>query len=114
MDITLPPAGTDVCAIGDIAVDFAIVVALGRGSGGLEIIVVRDAAGVRGFVNVCPHNPLPLNIDSRIYSHDQHVHCDHHFAKFRFSDGMCTAGACIGEGLAPVALHVEGTRVTVA
>ena len=75
------------CDLSAIGVGNAIVVACGRGASAMEIIVVRDDAGVRGFVNLCPHNPLPLNIDSRIYAHDNHVHCDHHYAVFRFSDG---------------------------
>lgn len=111
---TVPPAGTDVCALADVAVDGAIVVALGRGADGVELVVVRDADGVRGFVNICPHDPLPLNIDSRIYAHEHHVHCDHHFAMFRFSDGVCTAGMCVGEALTPVPLAVTGERVKIA
>ena len=110
----VPPSGTDVCALADVEVDGAIVVTLGRGSEQMELIVVRDAAGVRGFRNVCAHLPLPLNIDARIYSHENHVHCDHHYAVFRFSDGRCTAGECVGESLTPVALAVEGDRVRIA
>ena len=114
MPSTLPP-GTDVCALADIVVDGAIVVVLGRGPATTEVIVVRDAGGVRGFFNVCPHNPLPLNIDSRIYSAQHLIYCDHHFATFRFADGVCVAGACIGEALTPVALRIDSDeRVRVA
>jgi len=105
------PSGTDVCALADVALDGAIVVALGGGS---EIIIVRDAAGVRGYNNVCPHMPLPLNIDRRIYARERHVHCDHHFAVFRFSDGVCTAGACQGKSLTAIPLAVAGERVKIA
>jgi nitrite reductase/ring-hydroxylating ferredoxin subunit len=108
------PSGTDVCALADVDVDGAIVVALVAGNDRREIIVVRDAAGVRGYNNVCPHVPLPLNIDRRIYAHEREVHCDHHFATFRFSDGLCTAGACRGESLTAIALVVEGDRVKLA
>jgi nitrite reductase/ring-hydroxylating ferredoxin subunit len=108
------PGGTDVCALADVAIDSAIVVALGAAYGRSEIIVVRDAAGVRGYNNVCPHLPLPLNIDRRIYAHAGEVYCDHHYAAFRFSDGLCTAGACVGEALTAIPLRVVGERVTVA
>jgi nitrite reductase/ring-hydroxylating ferredoxin subunit len=107
-----PPEGTDVCAISDVPTGGAIVVAVGTQR--TEIIVVRDADGARGFVNICPHTPLPLNIDSRIYSHENEVHCDHHFATFRFSDGLCTAGACPGEALTLVPLAIEGDRLKIA
>ncbi len=110
----LPPRGTDVCALADIDVDRAIVVAVGSGSERTELIVVRDADGVRGFRNVCAHLSLPLNIDSRIYAQKNHVHCDHHHAEFRFSDGRCTAGVCVGESLTAVPLAIEGNRVRIA
>ncbi len=110
----VPPAGTAVCALADIDIDRAIVVALGHGRERIELIVVRDAAGVRGFRNVCAHLPLPLNIDSRIYAHENHVHCDHHYAVFRFADGRCTAGACVGESLTAVPLAVDGDLVRIA
>lgn len=110
----MAPSGTDVCALADVGVDSAIVVVLGSGYERSEIIVVRDAAGVRGYDNVCPHMPLPLNIDRRIYAHDRHVHCDHHFAAFRFTDGLCTAGACVGKSLTAIPLAVEGERVKIA
>jgi nitrite reductase/ring-hydroxylating ferredoxin subunit len=108
----MPPVGSDVCAINDVAIDGAVVVTVGPQR--MEIIVVRDIRGVRAFVNICPHTPLPLNIDSRIYSHENQVHCDHHFATFRFSDGLCTAGACPGEALMPVPLTVDGDRLKIA
>ena len=107
-----PPEGTDVCAAEDVPMDGAIVVTAGAQR--VEIIVVRDAAGIRGFVNICAHMPLPLNIDARIFSHQHEVHCDHHFATFRFSDGLCTAGACPGESLTLVPLAVDGERIKVA
>jgi nitrite reductase/ring-hydroxylating ferredoxin subunit len=105
---------TDVCALADIGIDSAIVVAIGGGYARREIIVVRDAAGVRGYDNVCPHLPLPLNIDRRIYAHEGQVHCDHHYAAFRFSDGLCTAGACLGKSLTAIPLVVVGERVRIA
>ena len=111
-DWSPPPVGTDVCAVEDVPMDGAIVVSAGPKR--VEIIVVRDAAGIRGFVNICAHTPLPLNIDARIYSHKNEVHCDHHFATFRFSDGLCTAGACPGESLTLVPLAVVCERLKVA
>jgi nitrite reductase/ring-hydroxylating ferredoxin subunit len=105
--------GALVCLLTDVSPGKAIVVVLGPAASRHEVIVVRDDAGVRGFINVCPHNPLPLNIDARIYSRENHVHCDHHFAKFRFSDGLCTAGVCFGERLTLVPLSVCGERVVI-
>lgn len=110
-DWSSPPEGTDVCAVTDVPMDAAIVVTAGEQR--VEIIVVRDASGIRGFINICAHTPLPLNIDSRIYSHNNEVHCDHHYATFRFSDGLCTAGECPGQSLTLVPLTVDGDRVKI-
>jgi len=107
-----PPPNTDVCALADVTDGAARVVAFGRQD--LELIVVRDSDGIRGFVNECPHNPLPLNIGSRIYTENNRLHCDHHYAVFQFSDGRCTAGVCVGQALAPVPLDVVGDRVVIA
>jgi nitrite reductase/ring-hydroxylating ferredoxin subunit len=110
----VPPAGTDVCGVDDVPLGGAIVVALGRAANAIELIVVNDRGVVRGFINICAHYPLPLNIGPRIYAADDHVHCDHHFAMFRFADGVCSAGVCVGAALTPVPLAVNGDRIQVA
>jgi nitrite reductase/ring-hydroxylating ferredoxin subunit len=109
-----PAAHADVCGYGDVPEDTAHVVAFGRGRQSFELIVVHDRDGIRGYVNECPHTPLPLNLGSRIYTEANRLHCDHHYATFNFSDGRCAAGVCLGQGLTPIPLAIVDGRITIA
>jgi len=109
----IPVSGSRVCGLVELSIGAAKVVVFGTGARPFEMIVVRDESGVRGFVNECPHLPLPLNIGSRIYSVNEQLHCDHHYAVFRFSDGECTSGVCVGQALTSIALAVTGDDVTI-
>ena len=109
-----PPPLTDICAVDELELGAARVFAFGRGWRAFELIVVRAADGVNGYANVCPHQPLPLNIDSHVRATNDLIFCDHHYAAFRFADGLCIEGVCQGESLIPVALTVECDRVRIA
>jgi nitrite reductase/ring-hydroxylating ferredoxin subunit len=112
-----PPPGTDVCALADVADGKSRVVPFGRsGFDRFELIVVREGANVYGYVNACAHNAVPLNLldDFAVETNAYRLLCDHHNARFRFSDGYCLEGPCQGESLTRVPLAVRGSRIVVA
>jgi nitrite reductase/ring-hydroxylating ferredoxin subunit len=115
-DRTPPPPGTDLCAANDVADGVARVVPYGGGGNGKELIVVREGDNVYGYINECAHNTVPLNLldDFGVQATKYRMHCDHHYASFRFADGFCTEGPCEGESLTAVRLAVRGGRVVVA
>lgn len=84
---------------------------------GRDVLVVRDGAGVRGFVDACPHRGTPLgNPLGRVLDADgRHLVCSTHGARFRLADGVCVAGPCVGARLSPVTVVVaDGMVVVVA
>lgn len=108
-----PPPGTALCGDVEIADGDARVVAFGRGWPPFEVIVVRERGRLRGYVNECPHQPLPLNVDA-LRATGGELLCDHHPARFRFADGLCTAGPCAGSSLVSVPLEVRNGTIVIA
>ena len=109
-----PPAGTPLCAVADLADGEPRVVAFGCGMRPFEAIVVRHGDHVRAYVNECPHQPLPLNIGSRVRTYEGDLLCDHHPARFRAADGTCTYGPCAGASLVPIPVAVGDGMVRIA
>lgn len=82
---------------------------------GFPLLVIRDRAGLRGFVNLCPHQYLPLDYrGAQILSADGgRLICTSHQAQFDALTGEVCAGpaSC---GLMVVPLHQEHGRITIA
>jgi nitrite reductase/ring-hydroxylating ferredoxin subunit len=70
-------------------------------------IAWRRGDEVRVFVNICPHFRLALNYDPGVFKvYGELICCAHHYSYFRFSDGMCVEGQCVGEPLEAVPFRV--------
>jgi nitrite reductase/ring-hydroxylating ferredoxin subunit len=74
------------------------------------------AAGVRAYVNRCPHRALPLNLlPDRFLSHDgTMIVCCMHGALFEKATGFCVAGPCVGGSLKPIPVCVIDGLVLLA
>lgn len=72
-------------------------------------IVVRFGKQVRCFLNRCPHAWVPLDWQPAqflTYERDALL-CSMHGARFRFTDGRCTFGPCLGRRLEPIPVEVR-------
>lgn len=80
------------------------------------IFVVRHGAGVRAFINRCPHLGTPLNWtpDRFLDLARRHIVCATHGAVFRVDDGFCLSGPCEGDSLERVLTEVRDGNVFVA
>jgi len=77
-------------------------------------ILVRTAAGVRGWRNQCRHLAVPLDHDDpgRFTTGDRrHLVCGTHGALYRPDDGVCVAGPCRGAQLRGLPIVVAGGNV---
>ena len=101
---------TRLCAIGDLAATGAKGITLADGR---EIVVVESSAGVRAFLNSCPHNGVTLEIlPDRFFDADRTaLVCTAHGAQFLPTSGLCIAGPCAGRHLTPISIRVEDGEV---
>ncbi len=76
-------------------------------------LLLRSGDAVRAFVNRCAHFGVPLAARQDLLKFLPHlqVTCNVHYAHYRWSDGLCTAGDCKGESLLaiPTATDANGT-----
>ena len=106
---TAPAPGAVVCdlveAEGVKALDLA----------GFPLLVIRDADGLRGFVNLCPQQYLPLDYHGdRLLSADgARLICTSHQAQFDVLTGEVCAGPA-DCGLDAVPLQEQNGKILIA
>jgi nitrite reductase/ring-hydroxylating ferredoxin subunit len=75
-------------------------------------IAWRRGGDLRVFVNVCPHFRLALNYEPGVFKvYGEMLVCAHHYSVFRFADGQCVEGQCVGEPLEAVPFRVVDGRL---
>ncbi len=100
---------TVLCRLDELEVPDARGFTLGEPGARRKLFVVRDASGVYGYANACPHSRGPLEwVPDQFLSLDRtHIQCTQHGALFQIHDGLCVYGPCVGEALAPVKVAVD-------
>ncbi|RVV96844.1 (2Fe-2S)-binding protein [Mesobaculum littorinae] len=114
---TAPPDGTFVCAASDLGdtpgAALALTVVSDRGR--FPLILVRSPAGLRAYVNACPHQYLPL--DHRgpqiVTSDGLRLQCTSHAAMFDIETGAGVGGPGLGCSLDPVPIRTQGQAVVI-
>jgi nitrite reductase/ring-hydroxylating ferredoxin subunit len=73
-------------------------------SGEDTVFVVQSGAGLRVFLNKCPHQGVPLEYrkDAFLSGDGEHIMCYAHGARFERQTGRCIHGPCLGESLQPL------------
>lgn len=74
-----------------------------------SVLLHRDGAVVRAWLNVCPHAGRRLDWapGQFLKSKDGLLVCAAHGASFELRDGVCVAGPCRGQSLAGVPVEIE-------
>ncbi|SIT51434.1 Ferredoxin subunit of nitrite reductase and ring-hydroxylating dioxygenase [Paraburkholderia piptadeniae] len=77
------------------------------------IVVLRRGDDVWAYRNMCPHFSIPLNYEADTFwtYEAEHLMCAHHSAMFRFEDGVCVDGPCLGAALTRVPVRIEARMV---
>lgn len=106
---TAPAPGTVVCDLAEVEGIKALDLA------GFPLLVIRDADGLRGFVNLCPHQYLPLDYHGdRLLSADgARLICTSHQAQFDVLTGEVCAGPA-DCGLDAVPLQEQNGKILIA
>lgn len=101
-----------VCGLGDIPDGGGRLFDFGEGQAAFRMLILRSGDQYFGYVNRCPHFGVPLaERDAQLItvSHRM-VKCNVHYSHFRWQDGLCDEGECVGESLQSVPLAiVDGT-----
>ncbi len=103
---TAPAVGTPLGAPPNSGA-LCLVVSTDRGD--YPLILAQTGAGIRAWVNACPHQFLPLNYRSEsILSADgTRLICSNHEAVFDAATGIGTGGFGIGCELIEVPVHID-------
>ena len=78
-----------------------------------DVFIVRQGSRVFAYLNSCPHTGSPLDwLPDQFLSLDKdYIQCATHAALFRFHDGRCIAGPCLGGQLTPVPVLVDDGEI---
>ncbi len=75
-------------------------------------LLLRSGGAVKAYENRCAHFGVPLAArqDLLIFKPHTSISCNVHYARYRWSDGVCESGDCVGEALPalPVQVDAEG------
>ncbi|MEQ8357552.1 MAG: Rieske 2Fe-2S domain-containing protein [Kiloniellaceae bacterium] len=106
-----PLAGAPLCRLTEIEDGAGRGFVLGEGADEVALFVVRDGARAFAYMNSCPHMGTPLDWGgfdgtggSFVSADSGKILCATHGAEFRFEDGFCVAGPCLGASLLPARL----------
>lgn len=105
-----------VCALAELVDGGGRLFSFPGEGGEFRLLVLRSGERCLGYENRCPHFQLPLAARDAhlvIQPHES-VSCNVHYARFRWEDGHCEAGECVGESLSPVPLAVVDGEVRFA
>ncbi len=111
-----PAPGLRLCSLSDISDPGARGFRFRDGSALFAGFVVRHGGAVAGYADQCPHAGWPLAaLDDRFLTRDgRRILCSGHGALFRPEDGVCIAGPCAGQRLAPWPVNIRDGEVVTA
>ena len=74
-----------------------------------QLLLLRSGDQITAFANRCAHFGVPLAArqEHMIFEPHTSLTCNVHYARFRWSDGVCERGDCEGDALTPVPLHID-------
>jgi nitrite reductase/ring-hydroxylating ferredoxin subunit len=110
-----PAPGTPLCRFDELPDGEGREIVFGAGADRFRILVVRRGESAWAYVNLCPHNYIPLNDQpDRFVTFDhQWIVCSTHGAVFRYEDGYCEDGPCQGRSLERMDVVLRGGRVRI-
>ena len=104
-----------ICGLAELNIPDARGFTVGEGDWPFQGFLVRDAAGVRAFANLCPHQGHRLNLDENdfLIPDGSLISCASHGALFRLEDGACISGPCTGRYLRHLECRVNEGEIWV-
>ena len=74
-----------------------------------RILLLRSGQDIKAYANRCAHFGVPLAAKQELMQFVPHVSlsCNVHYARYRWSDGICDRGDCEGDSLIAIPLDVD-------
>lgn len=96
-----PPTDTLLGRIDEVPDGGGRVLAFGPEDRAFRLLLLRSGDSVAAWLNQCPHFGVPLALKDEwlIVKPHQSLSCNVHYARFRWQDGLCEDGDCLGESL---------------
>jgi nitrite reductase/ring-hydroxylating ferredoxin subunit len=104
-----PAVGAQLTTLDELPDGQATLVALDTGADQpFRLLLTRTGLEVKAFVNRCAHFGVPLAAKQAqlIFKPNLSVSCNVHYARYRWSDGVCEFGDCAGESLIALPLDI--------
>jgi nitrite reductase/ring-hydroxylating ferredoxin subunit len=78
------------------------------------IILLRSGEQAFAYVNRCAHFGVPLaaKVEHLSVKPHQSISCSVHYARYRWQDGVCEFGECLGEALIPLPITIINGMIT--
>lgn len=110
---SVPAAGTIICPVTDLPDGGGRVFSFGPEDNPFRVILLRSGDQVIAWHNHCPHfgQPLALKDEWLILKPHTTLSCNVHYARFRWQDGVCEFGDCLGEKLTALPVEVSNGEV---
>ena len=109
------PSGEWRCAVASVSPGRTVTFRLECGDRTVSGFVLNHDGRYRAYVNRCPHVGTPLDLwPNEFFTEDcGALVCSTHGALFEPDTGLCTAGPCAGDRLAPLPASLEGDTLVV-
>ena len=113
-----PAVGTELCKLDDLDATGHRKITVGQSPNTFSILLIRQGQLVTAFVDLCPHQWLPLTFkgDNVVTRDGVEIVCSNHQARFDAADGRPLSGPVTpdcGLCVVPVAVDAEGAvRIT--
>jgi nitrite reductase/ring-hydroxylating ferredoxin subunit len=101
------------CALEEIPAGGARGFVVGEGDWPLRGFAVRVGESVHAYLNRCPHQSHPLNLEPHAFLSPDGalILCRSHGAVFEKATGYCVAGPCAGRALTRIGVRIESGYV---
>ena len=82
-----------------------------------KLLLLRSGQQIKAYANRCAHFGVPLAArqEQLLFQPHTSISCNVHYARYRWSDGVCDKGDCEGEALIAIPLQVDAQgRIRIA
>ena len=111
-----PGHGYLLAQVDDIPDAGACLISLGNETQPYRIILLRSGRDVFAYMNRCAHFGVPLasKVEHLYVKPNASITCSVHYARYRWQDGVCEQGECVGERLIKIPVLVVGKDVMIS